>query len=157
MTCAFSSGAHAGKSYRLFPGNYPGGISTSKAILYLSPGIYWLGGGGLHIQSDGMVISKALGDNTGQAPSGGVLIYNSVDPLPVSGCTGAGCYGPIKINGGGGGTPTLALLPMQSGEYKDMVIFVDRVAAVATGFDIDLNGADANIAVTGRSTRPAGR
>ena len=155
-TCAFSGGPHTGKSYRLFPGNYPGGISTSKSILYLDPGIYWLGGSGLHIQSNGMVVSKAPGDNTGAVPSGGVLIYNTVDPLPVSGCTGAGCYGPIKINGGGGGTPTLALLPMQSGDYKGMVIFVDRVAAVATGFDIDLDGADSNIAVTGTLYAPSG-
>ena len=66
------------------PGNYPGGISTSKAILYLSPGIYWLGGGGLHIQTDGKVISKAVGDDTGIMPSGGVLIYNTLIPIPPS-------------------------------------------------------------------------
>jgi Putative Flp pilus-assembly TadE/G-like len=155
-TCAFSGGPHTGKSYRLFPGNYPGGISTSKSILYLDPGIYWLGGSGLHIQSNGMVVSKAPGDNTGSAPSGGVLIYNTVDPLPISGCTGAGCYGPIKINGGGGGTPTLALRPIQSGDYKNMVIFVDRDEAVASGFDIDLDGADANISVTGTLYAPSG-
>ena len=83
-------------------------VPTSKARLLLSPGIYWIGGSGLQIQSDGMVVSKALGDDVGNAPSGGVLIYNTVDPLPTTGCTGAGCYGPITINGGGG-TPTLAL------------------------------------------------
>lgn len=159
-TCAFSS-APAGKSYRLFPGNYPGGISTSKAILYLSPGIYWLGGGGLHIQSSGAVVSKALGDNSGMAPSGGVLIYNTSDPYPsvaaacASGGGGAGCYGTIQINGGGGSTPTLALLPIQSGLYQNMVIFVDRIAAVGGGFDIDLNGADANLSVTGTIYAPS--
>lgn len=118
-TCAFSAGGMAGKSYRIFPGNYPGGISTSKATLYMSPGIYWIGGGGIQIQTNGALISKALGDNTGAAPSGGVLIYNSIDPVPAAGCTGAGCYGPISINGGGGGTPTLALLPIDSGLYKE--------------------------------------
>jgi hypothetical protein len=156
VTCAFTGGPHAGKSYRLFPGNYPGGISTSKSILYLDPGIYWLGGSGLLIQSNGMVVSKAPGDNTGDVPSGGVLIYNTVDPIPLTGCTGAGCYGPIQINGGGGGTPTLALRPMQTGDYKGMVIFVDRAAAVATGFDIDLDGADSNISVTGTVYAPSG-
>lgn len=154
-TCAFSGGPYAGKTYRLFPGNYPGGISTSKAILYLSPGIYWLGGSGLLIQSNGMVISKAAGDDAGTAPSGGVLIYNTVDPLPTTGCTGAGCYGPIKINGGGGGTPTLALRPIQSGDYKNMVIFVDRTASFGGGFDIDLDGADANISITGTIYAPS--
>jgi hypothetical protein len=148
-TCSFSSGSMSGKTFRLFPGNYPGGISTSKATVLLSPGIYWLGGSGLQIQSDGMVISKAIGDDTGTTPSGGVLLYNTVDPLPTTGCTSVGCYGPIKINGGGGGTPTLALRPIQSGDYKNMVIFVDRTAAFGGGFDIDLDGADSNISITG--------
>jgi hypothetical protein len=153
-TCAFSAGGLAGKKYRLFPGNYPGGISTSKAVLYLDPGIYWIGGSGLQIQSDGAIISKAAGDNSGLTPSGGVLIYNTRDPIPTSGCTAAGCYGPISINGGGGSTPTLALLPIQTGLYKNMVIFVDRKEAVASGFDLDLNGADANLSVTGTIYAP---
>jgi hypothetical protein len=148
-TCDFSSGAVEGMSYRLFPGNYPGGIATSKAILYLDPGIYWLGGSGLQIQSRGKVISKASGDNAGDSPSGGVLIFNTHDPVPTTGCTAAGCYGPITINGGGGDVPTLALLPMQEGLYKGMVIFVDREDAVGGGIDLDLNGADAALSVTG--------
>jgi hypothetical protein len=41
----------AGKSYRILPGNYPGGISTSKATLYMDPGIYWIGGGGVQAAS----------------------------------------------------------------------------------------------------------
>ncbi|HSO28334.1 MAG TPA: pilus assembly protein TadG-related protein [Candidatus Sulfomarinibacteraceae bacterium] len=152
-TCAFSAGSMAGKTYRIFPGNYPGGISTSKAILFLEPGVYWLGGSGLQIQSDGAVVSKAPGDNTGLAPSGGVLIYNTVDPLPSSGCTGAGCYGPISINGGGG-TPTLALEPIENGLYTGMVIFVDRDAAGGGGFDIDLNGENSVLNVTGTIYAP---
>jgi hypothetical protein len=153
-TCAFSNGAMDGKSYRLFPGNYPGGISTSKATLYLDPGIYFIGGSGISIQNTGAVVSKAPGDNTGTTPSGGVLIFNTHDPEPVTGCTGAGCYGSITINGGGGDTPTLALLPIQSGDYKGMVIFVDREDAGGGGFDLDLNGEDANLSVTGTIYAP---
>jgi Flp pilus assembly protein TadG len=154
-TCAFSGGPYANQSYRLFPGNYPGGISTSKARLLLSPGIYWIGGSGLQIQSDGIVVSKDLGDDVGLVPSGGVLIYNTVDPLPTTGCTGVGCYGPISINGGGGSTPTLSLKPIQSGLYKNMVIFVDRTASFGGGFDIDLNGEDANINISGTIYAPS--
>jgi hypothetical protein len=160
QTCAFSSGPVTGHSYRLFPGNYPGGISTSKATLYLEPGIYWIGGSGMHIQSNGAIVSKAAGDNTGLAPSGGVLIYNTADPDPTiaaacaSGVSGPGCYGSIQINGGGGGTPTLALLPIESGQYKNMVIFVDRSASFGGGFDIDLNGEDANLSVSGTIYAP---
>ena len=154
-TCAFSSGLVAGKSYRIFPGNYPGGISTSKATLYMDPGIYWIGGSGVQIQSTGAMISKAPDDNTGDTPSGGVLIYNTADPIPTSGCAAAGCYGPITINGGGGDTPTLALEPMEDGYYKGMVIFVDREEAAAYGgIDIDLNGENSILNVTGTIYAP---
>ena len=153
VTCAFSGGLLAGHSYRLSPGNYPGGISTSKSTLYLSPGIYWLGGGGLHVQNDGRVISKSIGDNTGTTPSGGVLIYNGADPDPaiVTGCTttptgSPGCYDQIVLNGGGG-TPTLALLPIDSGLYKNMVIFVDRTKSMPD--DVFLNGQNSNLDITG--------
>lgn len=154
-TCAFSAGGMAGYTYRLFPGNYPGGISTSKATLYLDPGIYWLGGSGLQIQSDGNVVSKAPGDNTGLTPTGGVLIFNSEDPVPSTGCAAKGCYGPIVINGGSGGTPTLGLKPMQTGLYKGMVIFVDRELAGGGGLDIDLNGENSVLNVTGTIYAPS--
>jgi hypothetical protein len=154
-TCSFSNGAMAGKTYRIFPGSYPGGIATSKATLLMSPGIYWIGGSGIQIQTNGALISKALGDDVGSSPSGGVLIYNTSDPVPASGCTGAGCYGPITINGGGGGTPTLALLPIETGLYRNMVIFVDRAAAAATGYDLDLNGENSVLSVTGTIYAPS--
>jgi hypothetical protein len=153
-TCAFSAGPMAGKSYRLFPGNYPGGISTSKATLYLDPGIYFIGGSGIHIQSDGAIVSKAPGDNTGMDPSGGVLIFNTHAPAPTGGCAAAGCYGDITINGGGGSVPTLALLPIQTGDYKGMVIFVDREDAVGGGLDLDLNGEEAALSITGTIYAP---
>jgi hypothetical protein len=154
-TCAFSAGGMAGKTYRLFPGNYPGGISTSKATLYLDPGIYWIGGSGIHIQSGGAVISKAPGDDSGTAPSGGVLIYNTSDPVPATGCTGAGCYDGITINGGGSGPePTLALEPIETGDYKNMVIFVDRTAALGGALDIDLNGENSVLNISGTIYAP---
>jgi hypothetical protein len=162
-TCQFNQGGVSGtngKTYRLFPGNYPGGIKTSNATLYLSPGVYWLGGGGLTIQSDGAVISKALGDDSGLAPSGGVLIYNTGDPDPViaSACasspTGPGCYAPIGLNGNPGAA--LALLPIQSGDYEHMVIFVDRVLAIGGAADIDLDGANSKLILSGTIYAPTG-
>jgi hypothetical protein len=146
-TCAFSSGQVAGKTYRIFPGYYPGGISTSKAKIYMDPGIYWIGGGGIDVQSSGgLLISKAVGDNSGVNPTGGVLIYDGVDPVPSTGCTGAGCFGPISMNGSPGAT--LALRPIQSGAYKGMVIYVDRATTVGT-VTVILNGANSNLDITG--------
>jgi hypothetical protein len=147
--CSFSTPAMNGKSYRIFPGYYPGGIAVTRATVYMSPGIYWIGGGGIDVKSTGpsgiygRLITKALGDDTGLAPSGGVLIYNS--KLPNS------AYGPIHLNGGDGST--LALRPIETGFYKNMVIYVDRTAATGSG-DIDLNGAGSTLDVTGTIYAP---
>ena len=151
-TCSFSAGGMDGMTYRIFPGNYPGGISTSKSTLYMEPGIYWIGGSGIQIQTDGRIISKAPGDNTGETPSGGVLIYNTEDPVPATGCTARGCYGGISLNGGAGAA--LALLPIQDGLYKNMVIFVDRDQPAGGSVDIDLNGANSILNVTGTIYAP---
>jgi hypothetical protein len=142
--CSFSKPTMAGMTYRIFPGNYPGGIEVTRATVYMDPGIYWIGGGGIEIRSTGgdhgALITKAAGDNTGTNPTGGVLIYNTTDAA-------GGGYGPIHLNGGDGST--LALRPIESGLYEGMVIFVDRVAAAGGGDDIDLNGEGSTLDVTG--------
>lgn len=152
-SCSFSKPTMNGKTYRIHPGYYPGGIEVTRATVYMSPGIYWIGGGGIEIRSTGgnygRLISKALGDDAGLAPSGGVLIYNSV--ASACGTGGGGCYGTIHLNGGDGST--LALRPIQSGFYKNMVIFVDRDAATGTG-DIDLNGEGSTLDITGTIYAP---
>jgi hypothetical protein len=158
--CAFTSGSSsiAGHAYRLFPGNYPGGIQNSKSTVYLSPGIYWIGGGGMHIQTNGVVISKDIGDNSGFTQSGGVLIYNTADPNAaitaacVTSPGGAGCYDDIVLNGGAGAR--LALLPIQSGTYKNMVIFVDRTKSKPA--DVDLDGAGSFLTLSGTIYAPSG-
>jgi hypothetical protein len=155
-SCSFSGGfggAIAGKTYRIFPGYYPGGILTDRATVYMDPGIYWIGGGGVTVKNNGatnngQLISKDVGDNTGLTPTGGVLIYDSTDPDPttcVSG-TGAGCFGDIQLNGGAGAE--LGLRPIQTTIYKGMLIFVDRAVPVGT-LVVDLNGAGSILDVTG--------
>jgi hypothetical protein len=146
-TCAFTNGPVAGHVYRIFPGYYPGGISTSKATVYMDPVIYWIGGGGVDVQSSGgLLISKAAGDNSGTNPTGGVLIYDTIDPVPSTGCTGAGCFGGFTMNGSPGAT--LALRPLQSGFYKGMVVFVDR-AVPAGSTVVILNGGNSNLDIKG--------
>jgi hypothetical protein len=152
-SCDFSTGQTKNKHYRIFPGAYPGGITVSNATVLMSPGVYWIGGGGISIKSaggDGVLIAKDLGDNTyTPTATGGVLIYNSVDPVAstcVSG-TGPGCYGGITLNGGAGAT--LALRPIQTGLYTNMVMFVDRVAGAGGIDDIVLNGGGSILNVSG--------
>lgn len=142
--CSFGKPTMGGKTYRIFPGSYPGGLEVTRATVYMEPGIYWIGGGGIEIRSTGgdhgALITKAAGDNTGTNPTGGVLIYNTTDAA-------GGGYGPIHLNGEDGST--LALRPIESGLYQGMVIFVDRIAAAGAGDDIDLNGAGSTLDVTG--------
>ena len=124
----------------------------------MSPGVYWIGGGGIGIKSaggDGVLVSKALGENTvpaTQTPTGGVLIYNSVDSAACAAGKTAGCYGPITLNGGAGAT--LALAPIQTGLYKNMVMFIDRVAALGGVDDIDLNGGGSTLNISGTIYAP---
>jgi hypothetical protein len=130
----------------------------------MSPGIYWIGGGGVSVKTvggggpaagDGVLVSKDLGDDTYTAtPSGGVLIFNTADPVAatcVSG-VGAGCYGAITLNGGAGAT--LSLRPIQSGQYANMVIFVDRALGLGGIDDIVLNGAGSILNISGTIYAP---
>jgi hypothetical protein len=143
--CAFSSNGQKNKHFRIFPGYYPGGLETTRGIVYMSPGIYWIGGGGVAVKStggaDGVLVSKAMGDNTGTTPTGGVLIYNTWNPITHTG------YAPITLNGGAGAT--LALRPIQTTTYKGMDMFVDRVANPVGATAIDLNGGGSVLNVTG--------
>jgi hypothetical protein len=156
--CVFNT---ADMVWRIFPGNYPGGITVQKGTVYMDPGIYWIGGGGVTVRGGGstpntaVLVSKATSDNTGYNPSGGVLIYNTQDPNPavaaacVTAPTGNGCYGPIDLNGG---ASTLALVPYQFAPYQNMVIFMDRAAPLSA--TITLNGGDSNLSVSGTIYAP---
>jgi hypothetical protein len=91
----------------LNPGIYSGGITTSTSIT-LNPGIYYLQNGGLTIKGNATVDG-----------SSGVLIYVS----PGAGGTAVST----------GGTGTLLLNPIATGDYRGISIFVDRSATGAVG------------------------
>jgi putative Flp pilus-assembly TadE/G-like protein len=163
-SCDFSTGPTKGHQYRIFPGTYPGGLSVGNATVLMSPGIYWIGGGGVSVKTvggggpaagDGVLVSKAIGDDTFTATaSGGVLIYNTADPVASTcvGGVGAGCYGAITLNGGAGAT--LSLRPIQSGQYQGMVIFVDRALGAGGIDDVVLNGAGSILNISGTIYAP---
>ena len=84
----------------LYPGLYPGGLAVSKdRTVYLMPGIYWIGGGGLDIGGGGSIVTIGTATDakpniadapcaavtTAETPCGGVLIYNSKLPASAGG------------------------------------------------------------------------
>jgi hypothetical protein len=49
--CSFSKNTMNGKHYRIFPGFYPGGIEVARSTVFMDPGVYWIGGGGISVKS----------------------------------------------------------------------------------------------------------
>jgi hypothetical protein len=110
----------------------------------MTPGIYWIGGGGIRVSNDITMISvddendrtKAvctLGATPPCTGGGGILIYNSKLPGMAA--------GPITLGGSGA---TLSLMPWTypfGATTINIVLFQDRTVALA-GDDITLNGAD---------------
>jgi hypothetical protein len=130
------SGGNANIPWILSPGLYPGGISVDKdRTLYLLPGIYWIGGGGVDVGGGASIVtigtaSDAKPDVT-TAPCalattpddlcGGVMIYNS----KLAGAAG----GPFNLNSNGA-IMKLASLALPTSDpdsvYNSIVIFQDR-------------------------------
>ena len=124
-----------GKSV-LQPGVYKGGISiTSKAVVTLQPGIYYLDGGGLSVTGGGSLIGQE------------VMIYNDSSSNSD------------KISVSGNPSATISLTPPSTGIYQGISIFQDRLST--TPIDVSGNGnfniqgtfyaAKANLKITGNS------
>lgn len=149
-----SGNTYRGKAWVLYPGLYPGGISvTNRATAYLMPGIYWIGGGGLNVQTDASIMTVAEpGPMTvaGATWGGGVMIYNSSLPSSPGGV--------INMNSS---SATMLLKPFQATAqdprpiYNNIVIFQDRTLNIA-GDDVTLNGATSAAHVDGMVYVPAG-
>jgi hypothetical protein len=144
VTCKFSS-SYAGTRWRLFPGAYPGGLQLLAGTFYLEPGIYYIAGGGVSIGGNGAVVQSVDAGTT--AIGGGIMIYNTSDPVPGSPCSGVACGGPINLDGS---SAVVTLLPCQDDPYKGMVIFQDRTQNTT----ITLNGSSSNLNVTGTIYAP---
>lgn len=143
-TCQFSA-SYAGTHWRLYPGTYPGGLKLLAGTFYLEPGIYYIAGGGIAAGGSGVVLeSVATGTTTA---GGGILIYNTSDPVPGAPCSGAACGGPITLDGS---TAVITLDPYGSDPYKGMVVYQDRTLNAT----ITLNGSASNLSVTGTVYAP---
>jgi hypothetical protein len=133
----------------MYPGLYPGGIWAKGGVtLFLTPGIYWIGGGGFQVTNNASLIS--VNSETDRTPAtctvgatppcingGGIMIYNS--QLSNS------AAGPISL-GGGGATLNLQPYAYTFGSPSvtiPLVIFQDRTVATP----ITLNGSDSQAAM----------
>ncbi len=149
------NGGPSNQAWILYPGLYPGGIAVTQGrTVYLMPGIYWLGGGGLDIGGGGSIVTiGTTADataNVADSPCavaatpatlcGGVMIYNSKLPTAPG--------GPINLNSSGA-TMKLAALDVPTSDpraiYNGIVIFQDRTVASA----VTLNGSSSKTIVEG--------
>jgi hypothetical protein len=148
-----ASGGPSPVPWILKPGLYPGGLEVSSGrIVYLMPGIYWIGGGGLTVKGGAsiMTIETAADANPDVSLAtwgGGVLIYNSSLP----GAPG----GPIDLNGSGA-TMKLQAYDVPATDptavYNDVVIFQDRAVTQT----VTLNGSASVTEVEGMVYVPSG-
>ncbi len=151
-----SGGSPANVAWILYPGLYPGGLEVDKnRIVYLMPGIYWIGGGGLIVKGGASIVTieEEADANANVALAtwgGGVLIYNS--KLPVSG----GAAGEFHLNGSGA-VMKLKAFNVPVGNpldiYNDIVIFQDRTVTTP----VTLNGSSSGTEVTGVIYVPDGQ
>lgn len=149
-TCSFTS-SYKDTMWRLSPGYYPGGISVQAGTILLSPGIYYLGGGGFQANgTEAFVISVDAGA-TAATLGGGVLLYNSEDSS-IDHPTGVAAISPITLNGS---EAKIQLLPLDIGSRWDgLVIFQDRSFPPSESPTITINGDGALLSVTGTLYAP---
>lgn len=154
-TCRIpATGGPADHAWILYPGLYPGGLEVDAGrTVYLMPGIYWIGGGGLTVKGDASIVTigtetDANADVSLATWGGGVLIYNSKLP--------AAAGGPIDLNGSGA-TMKLKAFQAAAGDpdeiYNDIVIFQDREVTTT----VTLNGSASTTEVEGMVYVPEGQ
>jgi hypothetical protein len=148
-----ATGGPSNVPWILYPGLYPGGIEVTQGrTVYLMPGIYWIGGGGLDIGGGGSILT--IETETDAAPDvadatwgGGVMIYNSQLPDEPG--------GPIILNSSGA-TMKLQALDVPDTDpdaiFNDIVIFQDRALTET----VTLNGSSSITEVQGMIYVPGG-
>jgi hypothetical protein len=163
-TCSFPS-SYAGTTWLLSPGYYPGGISVQGGTVFMKPGLYYIGGGGLNTAGVGANLYSVSSTWSGSTPPscsptsfsdcGGVLIYNTNDPAATSGGASVKEMQPISLNGS---SSIIHLYPIQNaGPYTNIVVFQDRtLSSSSPSGDLQLNGNGANLYVQGTIYVPSG-
>jgi hypothetical protein len=138
-------------TYRMWPGYYPGGLQFNAGTIYMEPGIYVLGGGGLTVNGATLISTNTAGTTLG----GGVLLVDTSFRLAsfCSGGTTSGCVGDMDFSANG---TTVQLNPLQASAgtiYTNMLIFVDRQTSPSRP-SLQLNGASTVTSLTGTIYAP---
>jgi hypothetical protein len=154
-TCELApTGSYDGLAWILYPGLYPGGLKIdADTTAYLMPGIYWIGGGGIDVDTGGSIVTIAVETDAHDDPEfatwgGGVMIYNSTLPAEAG--------GPFVLNSR---AATMRLLPLNvsTGDpdaiYNSIVIFQDRTVSTP----VTLNGSSSSTEVMGIIYVPGGQ
>jgi hypothetical protein len=148
------SGSYNGLSWILYPGLYPGGLKVdADTTAYLMPGIYWIGGGGVDVDTGGSIMTIAVETDAADDPAfatwgGGVMIYNSSLPAEPGG---------VFVLNSRAATMKLLPLNVSTGDpdaiYNSIVIFQDRTLTTP----VTLNGSSSTTEVMGIIYVPGGQ
>jgi Flp pilus assembly protein TadG len=139
--CNFGGSYDANKTWRMFPGYYPGGINLQGGNFLLEPGVYFVGDGGFRAAN--VSITSVDGGTT---LDGGVLIFNGTHP------SSSVSPGQLILQGG---TAEINLLPLEGSgalaDYDNMVIYQDRTISLA----VQIEGGGSSSSVRGIVYAPA--
>jgi hypothetical protein len=137
--------------WTLYPGLYPGGLEFKSGTFYLEPGIYWLGGGGIRMNSTGANLISVPSGGTTRCTTPeqdcGIMIFNS----EIAGVSG-GAAGDVHLNGGNADT---FLHPIDDPVYGGIVFFQDRDLNPQP--ELQLNGSSTDMEVRGTVYSAGGR
>ena len=168
--CTLTVQGNKDTTYLLSPGTYYGGIqiqgttSGSYVTVLFKPGIYYIAGGGFGTGGNGQYSLKSV-ESDGVTPGGGVLIYNSVDPMYATECaadptfnphptdspTNKPCLGTFNLTGSAGGV--IWFKPALVDPYKGLYLFQDRTVPQPQPV-VSVAGYSSNVQMTGTIYAP---
>ena len=126
------------KIVRIRPGTYFGGLrlreTSNQLTVYMEPGIYYMAGGGFEVSGD--ITLRTVADAVTTTIGNGVFIYNT-DATTCGSVGGKACVKAIDFATSSGSD--VDLLPMNSGSYKNLLIYQDRNASAQPAMTVSGN------------------
>ena len=131
--CNFGGSYTASRTWRIFPGYYPGGINLQGGNFLMEPGIYYVADGGFRVANARLTTVNAGGTSY----AGGVLVFNTTHASTAT------SPGQVVLQGGSAG---IFMYPLNQGTlWDDILIFQDR----ALNLPVEIVGGDSTMSVRG--------